>query len=87
MLRSVLHSPIGFFDSNPSGRILNRFSSDTGQVDDLLPPAFYDFVALAISAISYIIITLIVVPFTGIFNPGNNYFHTFAKSFCKAPEK
>ena len=67
MLRSVLYSPIGFFDSNPSGRILNRFSSDTGQVDDLLPPAFYDFVALSISAISYIIITLIVVPFTGIF--------------------
>ena len=49
MLRAVLYSPVGFFDSNPSGRILNRFSSDTGQVDDLLPPAFYDFVALSVS--------------------------------------
>eukprot|EP00944_MAST-04C_sp_MAST-4C-sp1_P002062 g2062.t1 len=38
MLRAVLYSPIAFFDSNPSGRILNRFSSDIGHIDDMLPP-------------------------------------------------
>ena len=36
----MLYSPIAFFDSNPSGRILNRFSSDIGHIDDMLPPCF-----------------------------------------------
>ena len=62
MLKAVLYSPIAFFDSNPSGRILNRFSSDISHIDDMLPPCFYDFVALSIGALSYVIITLMVVP-------------------------
>ena len=28
MLKSILRSPIVFFDMNPVGRIINRFSND-----------------------------------------------------------
>ena len=43
MLRRVLYTPIHFFDTNPSGRILNRFSKDFGFLDEQLPMVFYDF--------------------------------------------
>lgn len=38
----LLHSPMRFFDLNPAGRILNRFSKDMGAVDELLPKAIID---------------------------------------------
>jgi ATP-binding cassette subfamily C (CFTR/MRP) protein 4 len=38
----LLHSPMRFFDLNPSGRILNRFSKDMGACDELLPRAIVD---------------------------------------------
>ncbi|CAI7793458.1 unnamed protein product [Closterium sp. NIES-53] len=37
LLAAVVRTPLAFFDTNPSGRILNRFSSDLYTVDDSLP--------------------------------------------------
>jgi hypothetical protein len=37
MLRSVLHAPLAFFHTTPTGRILNVFSKDQGSVDEQLP--------------------------------------------------
>lgn len=31
-----------FFDTNPSGRIMNRFSKDMGAIDEFLPKALLD---------------------------------------------
>lgn len=39
---SLLHSPMRFFDLNPTGSILNRFSKDMGAVDELLPKAIIE---------------------------------------------
>nr|UJH94494.1 Ycf1.1 [Starmerella bombicola] len=36
MLRSVLRAPMSFFETNPLGRIVNRFSSDVYRVDQQL---------------------------------------------------
>ncbi|CAM9778905.1 unnamed protein product, partial [Ectocarpus fasciculatus] len=36
LLRRVLHAPVSFFDTTPVGRIIQRFSKDTDQVDQNL---------------------------------------------------
>ena len=40
MVVAILQAPVLFFDSNPVGRILNRFSKDVGCMDELLPKVF-----------------------------------------------
>lgn len=42
MLRSIFQAPIKFFDENPSGRVMNRFTRDVSTMDELLTSAFID---------------------------------------------
>ncbi|CAH0557933.1 unnamed protein product [Brassicogethes aeneus] len=42
MFNSLLKAPMRFFSTNPSGRILNRFSKDIGATDQLLPAALLE---------------------------------------------
>ena len=46
MLNTVTRAPILFFDSNPLGRIINRFSKDTTVSDGTLPEQIYIFSAV-----------------------------------------
>lgn len=43
MLGSVIESKIRFFDVNSIGRIINRFSKDLHNLDDLFPTTLHDF--------------------------------------------
>jgi ABC-type multidrug transport system fused ATPase/permease subunit len=43
MLYSILYAKARFFDINPTGRIINRFSKDVGNVDDTLPHNLFNF--------------------------------------------
>lgn len=40
MVEAILRAPVVFFDSNPVGRVLNRFSKDIACVDELLPKSY-----------------------------------------------
>ncbi|CAB9519042.1 Multiple drug resistance-associated protein-like transporter 1 [Seminavis robusta] len=62
MTRSVLFSQIQFFDTNPSGRILNRFSSDTGICDEQLPLSFYDCLVGLTMAFGSVCTAIAVLP-------------------------
>lgn len=42
MFRCVLLAPMKFFNINPCGRILNRFSKDVGATDDILPRVLFN---------------------------------------------
>lgn len=42
MFHCLLLAPMKFFNINPSGRILNRFSKDIGAIDEILPRVFLD---------------------------------------------
>ncbi|XP_058040750.1 ATP-binding cassette sub-family C member 4 [Ahaetulla prasina] len=62
MFQSVLRTPVLFFDRNPIGRILNRFSKDIGHLDDLLPLTFLDFVQTFLQVCGVVGVAIAVIP-------------------------
>lgn len=62
MFNAVLRATMRFFDLNPSGRILNRFSRDVGVIDELLPKAMMEFIQIALVMFGILIVICIVNP-------------------------
>lgn len=60
MLFAVLRAPVRFFDTSPTGRILNRFSSDVDCMDERLPRDLLDvlqrlvFTSIAIVLVCFV---------------------------------
>ncbi|KAJ8929218.1 hypothetical protein NQ314_018097 [Rhamnusium bicolor] len=51
MFDKIVYATMRFFNINPSGRILNRFSKDVGVLDETLPLTFLDTVEVSRSPI------------------------------------
>ncbi|KAK9869800.1 hypothetical protein WA026_003532 [Henosepilachna vigintioctopunctata] len=54
MFTRVINATMHFFNANPSGRILNRFSKDIGAIDELVPTAIIDTIQVALGVFSTI---------------------------------
>uniref|UniRef100_A0A8C0LE53 ATP binding cassette subfamily C member 4 (PEL blood group) n=1 Tax=Canis lupus dingo TaxID=286419 RepID=A0A8C0LE53_CANLU len=63
---SILRAPVLFFDTNPIGRILNRFSKDIGHMDDLLPLTFLDFLQTFLQVLGVVGVAVAVIPWIAI---------------------
>lgn len=62
MFSALIRTGMRFFDTNPSGRILNRFSKDMGTIDELLPKACLDAGQMNMLMFGSLIVTCIVNP-------------------------
>eukprot|EP00056_Hartaetosiga_gracilis_P018850 m.12141 g.12141 ORF g.12141 m.12141 type:complete len:1358 (-) comp7126_c0_seq2:2775-6848(-) len=65
-LSSVLNAPQYFFSANPLGRILNRFSSDLGQVDELLTKVSFDTIQLFVMCLGSLVFACVAIPYLAI---------------------
>ncbi|GAB5566426.1 ATP-binding cassette sub-family C member 4 isoform X2 [Prionailurus iriomotensis] len=66
MFESILRAPVLFFDRNPIGGILNRFSKDIGHMDDLLPLTFLDFIQTFLQVCGVVAVAVVVIPWIAI---------------------
>ena len=62
MFEAVIGTRILFFDSNPVGRILNRFNKDLGLIDDYLPITYMDMIQAAFMILGLVLFVSIVNP-------------------------
>lgn len=62
MFSSITRTTMRFFNTNTSGRILNRFSKDMGAIDEQLPNALVDCLQIGLQLIGIIVVVGVVNP-------------------------
>ncbi|KAJ3417651.1 Multidrug resistance-associated protein 4 [Chytridiales sp. JEL 0842] len=62
MLASVFRSPMSFFQENPHGRVINRFSKDLSLSDEMLPLTFFDFIQCFFMIVGTAVVSVAVIP-------------------------
>lgn len=62
LLHRVLHAAPFFFDVNPIGRILNRFSKDVDQMENMLPVTSQDFLQISCIALGAVATVSWILP-------------------------
>ncbi|XP_046429218.1 ATP-binding cassette subfamily C member 4-like isoform X3 [Neodiprion fabricii] len=62
MFANILVTTMRFFNTNPSGRILNRFSKDMGAMDELLPNTMLEALQILTMMIGMFTIVAVVNP-------------------------
>ncbi|XP_077987994.1 ATP-binding cassette sub-family C member 4-like isoform X1 [Glandiceps talaboti] len=62
MFAAIIRTTIYFFDTNPVGRILNRFSRDIGYMDEVLPLSLFYFVQIGFQIPCLVIVASVINP-------------------------
>ncbi|EZG83063.1 putative multidrug resistance-associated protein 1 [Gregarina niphandrodes] len=62
MLYRVIHAKVQFFESNPIGRLSNKFSKDLYTIDESLPSTLYSFLSQFVNVIGVFMAIGIVIP-------------------------
>ncbi|XP_016158299.1 PREDICTED: canalicular multispecific organic anion transporter 2 isoform X2 [Ficedula albicollis] len=62
LLENKFRSPQSFYDTTPSGRIINRFSKDIYVIDEVIPPTILMFLGTFFTSLSTMIVIIASTP-------------------------
>ena len=62
MLQKILAAPMSFFDSSPTGRVLNRFLQDLQNIDSFVPNAISDQIMRTLNIVTQLSLIYIEAP-------------------------
>ncbi|NWX11927.1 MRP3 protein, partial [Aegotheles bennettii] len=62
LLENKMHTPQSFYDTTPTGRIINRFSKDIYVVDEVIPPTILMFLGTFFTSLSTMIVIIASTP-------------------------
>lgn len=66
LLKNVLHSPMSFFESTPSGNLLNRFAKEIDAIDCMIPDGIKMMLGYVFKLMEVGIIVLLATPFAAV---------------------
>ncbi|KAM4702820.1 ATP-binding cassette sub-family C member 2 [Rhinophrynus dorsalis] len=62
LLHNILQVPMRFFDTTPTGRIVNRFAKDILTVDEIIPMSFRSWIACVLGVIGTLFVICLATP-------------------------
>ncbi|XP_040342070.1 ATP-binding cassette sub-family C member 2 isoform X4 [Herpailurus yagouaroundi] len=87
LLTNILRAPMSFFDTTPTGRIVNRFAGDISTVDDTLPLSLRSWILCFLGIISTLVMICTATPIFIIVIIPLGIIYTFVQMFYVATSR